>query len=354
MTSILPIRLTFMTQTNMGVANTFTDSSDPSDPYAGFPYQWNIKLTITPQPHSCHITPTPFFYNGLDVKVGDWITTVDGGYAVKIISITTQTDSEVDCVVEDVDRFNTMTDNTQNGVGIGPDGAGFIFEISDDGLPIVGPIPQNAMPPTVQTDLISRFRYRNSKTNFIRVYQPSHGLAVGNIIRPDPATSGNYLIAKGDSNVTSVVGVVVEVGVPTSDYFNFRPLGRVISDAPNLVGNPGDLFYADPTTDGAVTSTAPSVNARPIFMRLDSTTNAIQLDRNNSDERLVKPYQITTVTNGQTVFTLPTEAADVIEFTINGLESKNFTFSAPNVTFDASAEGFSLESTDEVRFVYRT
>jgi len=85
---------------------------------AGRPYRWQLELTVDQQSHSSHLTRDPFKYNGLDVNAGDWITGTTSGVAVKIISILSKTETNVSCIVEDVDRFNTFHDATASGNGI--------------------------------------------------------------------------------------------------------------------------------------------------------------------------------------------------------------------------------------------
>ena len=66
--------------------------------WAGYPYQWTTKLTITPQSHGSPNTPTPYFYDGNDVNVGDYILTTGQGRVLKIVSISAKTALSVNCV----------------------------------------------------------------------------------------------------------------------------------------------------------------------------------------------------------------------------------------------------------------
>jgi hypothetical protein len=65
---------------------------------------------------------------------------------------------------------------------------------------------------------------------------------------------------------------------------------------------------------------------------------------------------MTSVFDNQVNFTLPTDAFEVVSMIINGVETMNFTFNSTTkaLTFDPTANGYGVDSTDEVRFVYTT
>ena len=111
---------------------------------AGIPYQWNATLTVVAQAHSDPTsTPVANYYTGRNVVVGDWITSDASGKALKVASITSQTDTSVVCVLEDVDFNNAYSDETGNLDGMIPNGAGigaYIFSVKNS-VPILGNIP---------------------------------------------------------------------------------------------------------------------------------------------------------------------------------------------------------------------
>lgn len=133
--------------------------------WAGYPYQWTTTLAVTAQPHGSPDTPTPYFYDGNDVSVGDYILTAGQGRILKIVAITQQTASSVTCTVEDENRQNTFQDTTSGGDGGIPDGEGLLFAVKN-GWPILHPLPDalaGALPPYFSADVIARFM--NNRVN---------------------------------------------------------------------------------------------------------------------------------------------------------------------------------------------
>lgn len=133
--------------------------------WAGYPYQWSTTLSITSQPHGSPTTPTPYFYDGNDVNVGDYILTTGQGRILKIISITSQNAGTVSCVVEDENRENTLLDENSSGEGGIQDGEGLLFAVKN-GWPILHPLPDalaGSLPPYFSANVIARFM--NSRTD---------------------------------------------------------------------------------------------------------------------------------------------------------------------------------------------
>lgn len=249
---------------------------DSSDPWVGYPYEWTIVLSVTPQQHSYPLSQTPYYYNGLDISVGDWYSDLASGKAVKIISITSQTTSAATVVVQDVERYNTFTDPSGSGAGIGSTGAGYIFQLGDDALPIL--TPMSTLATTLnsnlawQLDQVSRFRYRNMLESYYNVYQAGNSFTVGQVLYLQ--SSGTYsVVAAGSVNIKNAVGVVSSVGVTGPNYFTIRPIGKVINNvSPTLPGNPGDLIYLSNT---GFTNVAPTIWARPVYLNLGSNTGIL-------------------------------------------------------------------------------
>lgn len=127
--------------------------------WAGYPYRWTTTLYITTQPHGSPHTPTPYFYDGNDVAVGDYVLTSGRGRVLKIVAISDKTAGVVSCTVEDEDRKNLFLDEEQLGSGGIPDGEGLLFEVRN-GWPILHPLPDalaGSLPPYFSADVIARF-----------------------------------------------------------------------------------------------------------------------------------------------------------------------------------------------------
>ena len=119
------------------VASTYSNGSSVWD---GSPFSFNVTLTITPQLNSSQdTTPTAYEWNGNDVSVGMWFGQPSGA-TYKIVSISAQNSTSVTCVIEDVDLYVLLIDNTQAGNNYPEEtNNSLIFEVSDDGLPVITP-----------------------------------------------------------------------------------------------------------------------------------------------------------------------------------------------------------------------
>lgn len=129
------------------------------DGWLGYPYQWSTTLYVTAQSHGSPETPTPYFYDGLDINVGDYVLTSGQGRILKIAAITSQSAGVVSCIVEDENRENILLDDTTSGDGGIPDGEGLLFEVKN-GWPILHPLPDalaGSLPPYFSADVIARF-----------------------------------------------------------------------------------------------------------------------------------------------------------------------------------------------------
>ena len=65
------------------------------------------------------------------------------GNTYQITSISSQTDTQVVCILQDTDLYCLLTDNTSAGNNFPlEDQNSLIFEISEDGIPVVAPVAQ--------------------------------------------------------------------------------------------------------------------------------------------------------------------------------------------------------------------
>lgn len=349
--------------TLLGEHAWWSEDDGSGDPYIGTAYQWHIRLEIDGQYHSNHATYIPNYYGGDEVQVGDWFASGAGGKALRIVEILSQNTNEVICIAEDYERYNLFSDNLQTGSGMCPEGAGIIFRLSEDGLPILGPVPEAYLQPNTITDLTARFMARNMVSTFVLVKQQGHGMSLGDLIYADFEDNDGY--NKVDAaNISRAIGIVTEVNVPGLDYFCYRPLGKLLNNVqPPLIGGHGDVFYADPANPGKLTNVKPSNNALAVYLRLDLPNRAILLERgiegstagdNTANE--THKYDVEEVTNNQTEFTLPADAQEVMYMSINGIENENYTFDINTkvLVFDPVATGYGVDSSDEVFFIYKS
>lgn len=211
---------------------------------AGSPVRWILKAEVYTSAHSSHLTRVPNQYTGLDIQPGMWVFATNEAKALRVVSITNKSDATIECLVEDVDRYNTFTDPTSSGVGAFTSANNLVFfELGDDGLPVLNPLP-----PTADVAIISqieaRFRVFNPTVEN-RFFQIAHGFKEGQVLKID-ATTGKFVQAT--SNDLYLAGTVVAVG-PGPNYFYLSPSTKVIKNLePGLPGKAGDIIWIDPVT----------------------------------------------------------------------------------------------------------
>jgi len=209
-------------------------------------YRWEITLSVTAQTHGSHLTRDDFQYNGLDVQVGDWVAGATDGKALKIISISSKTKNNVTCVVEDWLRYNTFKSTTGN--GIFGTGAVVIFQLNEQGVPMLDPLP-TSVSSSFFTEVFSRFNYLNPQLNYV-LEKESHGFSKGDVIAV--STEDGFVKANAIT-ADKMIGVVTESG-PGPDQFMILPNNRIIDFDPTIPGVQGENIYVD--TNGSLSNTS--------------------------------------------------------------------------------------------------
>lgn len=134
------------------------ETIDPTFTWVGFPYVYKVQLNVNPIFHGDYQYPVPL--DAYNIDVGQWLSTSTNGMATRIKEIVEVVDSATIIVnVEDVNIYNLLNDPDGSGFGLGLDGAGIVFEIDENGLPLIGPVPDFYMPPQMQANLQTRFFY---------------------------------------------------------------------------------------------------------------------------------------------------------------------------------------------------
>lgn len=86
---------------------------------------------------------------------------------------------------------------------------------------------------------------------------------------------------------------------------------------------------------------------------IDDSGNIIQLTNNGSTAQNIFFYIATTsALAGQTMFSLPGTARDVLTVKINGVDTLAYTFSAPTVTYIPSAANYTIQAGDDVTVIF--
>jgi hypothetical protein len=348
-TKLLQVELSSITENE-----AWFDPNNPS-PWDYASYKWNIDGFVNTQTHGSDKTPEPFLYSGLDIKVDDWFTD-DVGRCFKIVEITSTGFNNVSLVIEDTDRFNTFRDPSGSGNGAPNSFRGFVFSLTENGLPDLQNVPTGSFSPEIFTNIVSRFDSKNLVSEFVSFYQSNGGFVLGDFIKVDEENEGRFELCSADE-INLAIGIINGVDAPKTDYFTFKPLTEIVNNVePPLVGNYGDIFYLDPLNPGKVTNIKPESNPKPVYIRLETDNRAVRLNAIVDENSETISVEVPVTALDQITFVLPTAAKNVQVMSINGIENKNFTFDAVSkvVTFDPIATGYGVEESDEVIFVYNT
>lgn len=252
----------------LGAAVTASENLDlwpyalgTDDPYwAGginpLAYRYRMTFTFTDQSHGSHLTRTPFFYNGQDVEVGDFVAGADDGKVLQVMSIESKDDYNLVAIVEDRLRYNVY--KTGSSIFNVP-GNVIFFQINELGVPMLDPLPGTASS-VFYANVMSRFQYMNPLTNYL-LEKSAHGFDRGDAICIE---NGDFVLSDPD-NITKFIGTVVESG-PGPNQFILRPANGIIDFVPGLPGAVGDYVY--PSINGTGDLTTSDESQRPIFMKI--------------------------------------------------------------------------------------
>ena len=209
-------------------------------------YQWEVTATVTAQAHGSHLTRKDFEYNGLDIKVGDWVAGATTGICLRVISISAKTSTTVTMVVEDWLRYNTYRSNIGNGVfGVG---MAVCFQLNENGHPMLDPVPLNIASADFYLNINSRFQYLNPQMHYV-LDQTAHGFSEGDIV----SATGSGFAKTTSATSNKSIGTVTNTG-PGPNQFMIRPNTRIIDFVPAIPGSVGDYVYTDNTTAGGLTT----------------------------------------------------------------------------------------------------
>ena len=209
-------------------------------------YQWEVTATVTAQAHGSHLTRKDFEYNGLDIKVGDWVAGATTGICLRVISISAKTSTTVTMVVEDWLRYNTYRSNIGNGVfGVG---MAVCFQLNENGHPMLDPVPLNIASADFYLNINSRFQYLNPQMHYV-LDQTAHGFSEGDIV----SVTGSGFAKTTSATANKSIGTVTNTG-PGPNQFMIRPNTRIIDFVPAIPGSVGDYVYTDNTTAGGLTT----------------------------------------------------------------------------------------------------
>jgi len=218
-------------------------------------------------------------YTTLDIAVGDWIginvfpNYYGGWYRIDSLG-TVSGNSLVNCILNDVDGVFTSLNFNQTI----SDGECVIFQISEDGFPILIPFDANS---GYGLDFVmttfSRFAFRNPTSQYVDIYQPGHTLTVGDPVYIKYPGTSNAFFSKSMTagpDVYDTIGIVTSINIPNSNWFSFRPFGhffnnnqgRTIVPSTGLTYPMGAKLYVDVSNTSQYTTIKPNVNAFAVWI----------------------------------------------------------------------------------------
>jgi hypothetical protein len=126
---------------NFGSTTVNATYTNVASPWNGSPYTFNCTFSVLYQETSSYDSTPPLYYDANDIQVGMWFGLPNGNaYKICAISNINALATSCDITLQDVDLYNLIVDNTGMGNNFPPEGfTGLIFEISDEGLPIITP-----------------------------------------------------------------------------------------------------------------------------------------------------------------------------------------------------------------------
>ena len=214
------------------------------------PYRWELVATVTAQTHGSHLTRKDFQYNGLDVQVGDWIAGATTGTCVRVISISAKTSTTFTAIVEDWLRYNTFRSSI--GAGIFGTGPAVVFQLNENGHPMLDPVPTSITSNDFYLNINSRFQYLNPQMHYV-LDQTSHGFSPGDVI----SITASGFAKTTSASAAKTIGTCTNAG-PGPNQFMLRPNTRIIDFNPAIPGSVGDYIYTDNSTAGGLTTNSTS------------------------------------------------------------------------------------------------
>jgi hypothetical protein len=234
------------------------------------------------------------YYDAYNVAVSDWIASDTSGYSWQLLQIPTVTDAPNRGMNTGPYVFYAkMTDLYAYNAGLDPSGSAqggpeypdtrvIQFNVDENGIPVFRPTDKFTLSANFTGNILGRFMTVNNYTRQVRIFQTGAGttFTVG-----DPIYINTSLNQFQRSNtlgdvpeIYNTIGIVNTVGIPTSDYFTFKPFGQFRSSTEvSLPGPVGTKYYIDPTDTTQYTTTRPASNPFPVYQIIDPSGNSVLL-----------------------------------------------------------------------------
>ena len=238
-------------------------------------YRWLVTCDVLQQTHSSYQVRQPGAFNGQDISVGQWIANTATGSAWQIISVTAKTSQNIQFIVQDIYRYNTAKDATQQGNGSPPQGYYVAFTVSDSGVPEIDPVPESGVSANFFTNLLSRFEYINLQYDF-PLYQANNNFQVNDVIGTD-VTTHTFVLAS--NNATIPIGRVTSISDTINGWFTINPVQKITDFLDSLPGDIGDIIYTDTVNPGHLTL---QHGGSQIYLKVRNNTHSVSYSSSDS------------------------------------------------------------------------
>ena len=289
-------------------------------------WRYELNINITEQSHGSHLTRKPFKYNGMDVKVGDWLAYSNDGSCMKIVSVISKTESAVTLIVEDYQRYNTFKNTTGSAQGAGS--SVIIFELQESGLPMIDPLPIGPGD-LFQSNVGTRFVRQNIRDNF-ELEVSNNSFTKGDVVS---AYEGNIVLTNNQT-ASNMIGVVSMAG-PGPDYVTIRPHSRFVDyDTTLPLGNVGQKIYVSDSGNLTLSTTGSTA-----YIIVDEAEPTVMTGSVNNPSFATTPFSIDL--NGETISFAGTETLVQMALEIDN-QSTIVTAAAPRETISVVSGTLSL------------
>jgi len=248
-------------------------------------------------------------YNGLDIKIGDWVADPTGNKCLQITSIESKSPTLITFNAQDVDAYS-YKNYRSNQFALGNKIC--FFEITDSGLPMIaGEDATSFWDDKIGIDKIqTRFELQNNDERFKFTFEsPQTQIDLGDICTIN--SDGNLVKYESAGANSTKVGVVLHKSYGDSIIY-IKPYNNIISNyarPQDLTGTLGDIYYASTVSPGDIT-TISSQGSDKLFMHLkDSIPTTINITIANP----ALESGATLTLNNETIGTGPLNTDDLVD-----------------------------------------
>lgn len=253
-------------------------------------YRWTATLSVQTQTQSSIYSRAPGYYDGMDIEPGLWVANLNSGATWQIISVSSKTQSSVDVILQDINRYNTFADPGVSGNGSPPAGVYVVFALGEDGQPMIDPSPSILTSSQFYVNLQSRFQYINLQYDY-PLFQKDNNFQINDVVAVNPA---DHTFVKADGSYKTLIGRVTSISDTIDGWFTINPVQKIVDYLDYLPGNIGDTVYSSTDDPGKLTT---DNRGTPLYIKLRNNGQTRTASIANAQTSPGNAFQI----NGQTV-----------------------------------------------------